>query len=375
MVGRARGGARAGVIPPGEPLAAAIARRIRREGPLSVAAFMALALHDPERGYYARRMPIGAGGDFITAPEVSQIFGELIGLCLADWWQRAGRPAPIVLAELGPGRGTLMADLLRAAASIPEFRAALDIHLVEASPPLRSQQRRLLCEARPKFVAGCDELPDGPLLLIANEFLDALPIRQFVRGRQNWAERLVGVDAEDRLIFAAGPESAALTLLVPEALRDAPTGAVAEICPAAATLAATLGGRLAHRPGIALFIDYGHVESRPGATLGAIRDHEPATVLDNPGACDLSAHVDFAAFAAAARAAGAMTYGPVTQGRFLLGLGAEQRLAALTARATPAQRRQLQSGLQRLIAPKRMGTLFKALALGSPGLPTPAGFA
>jgi NADH dehydrogenase [ubiquinone] 1 alpha subcomplex assembly factor 7 len=356
-------------------LAAEIAARIRREGPLSVAAFMAIALHDPEAGYYARRDPIGGAGDFITAPEISQIFGELIGLCLADWWQRAGRPRPVVLAELGPGRGTLMADLLRAAAAMPDFRGALDVYLVEASPRLHEAQQRRLGAAPPHFVAGFDALPPGPLLLVANEFLDALPIRQLVRGRREWAERLVALAADGRLAFAAGPESRAASLLVPASLRAAPFGTIAEICPAAAVLAAALGARFAGEPGLALFIDYGQAASRCGPTLAAVRRHQRASVLDDPGDCDLSAHVDFAAFAAAAQAAGAVVHGPVEQGRFLLSLGAEQRLDVLSARATPAQRAELQAGLRRLIAPDQMGTLFKVLAISSPGLPAPAGFA
>ncbi|HTT80672.1 MAG TPA: SAM-dependent methyltransferase [Stellaceae bacterium] len=356
-------------------LAARLAARIRRDGKLSVAAFMTMALHDPEQGYYARRDPIGRAGDFITAPEVSQIFGELIGLCLADWWQRAGRPRPFILAELGPGSGTLMADLLRAAATVADFRGALQLHLVEASRRLREAQQRRLGAARPQFAVAFDDLPTGPLLLVANEFLDALPIRQFVRGRAEWAERLVGLDADDRLVFAPGPESRAATLLVPEHLRGEPAGTIVEICPAAAALAAALGARFTAAPGLALFVDYGHRASRPGATLAAVRRHAAASVLDDPGDCDLSAHVDFAAFAAAARAKGALVHGPVPQRQFLLSLGAEQRLAALAANATPAQREALQSGLNRLIAPEEMGTLFQVLALTSPGLPAPSGFA
>jgi NADH dehydrogenase [ubiquinone] 1 alpha subcomplex assembly factor 7 len=366
-------GVRIAMKPPGD-LAVEIGRRIQREGPLSVAAYMALALHDPKRGYYARRDPLGRHGDFITAPEISQIFGELIGLCLADWWRRAGRAAPIVLAELGPGRGTLMADLLRAVATASDFRGALDLYLIDASPRLRAFQQCRLAAARPRFVTGVGELPDGPLLLIANEFLDALPIRQLVRGNRAWAERLITLDAQGRLTFTEGPESPALTLLVPETLQAAPPGTIIEICPAALALAATLGDRFSRQPGAAWFIDYGYCRSRGGPTLAALRRHSATGLLDDPGECDLSAHVDFAAFAAAARAAGAAVHGPLPQGRFLSALGAEQRLAALSARATPVQQRALQAGVVRLIAPDQMGTLFKVLALTSPGLPAPAGF-
>ena len=355
-------------------LAATIARRIRREGPLSVAAFMAMALHDPRIGYYVRRDPIGRAGDFITAPEISQIFGELIGLWCADLWQRIGKPDPVTLTELGPGSGALTLDFLRAAAALPEFRRALQLYLVEASPVLRAVQQRRLAAAEPVFVASIDELPEGPLLLVANEFLDALPIRQLVRGRAGWSERVVTLDAEDRLVFADAPENPALTLLVPAALREVPPGTVVEICPAAAALAGSLGARLLQHPGVALFVDYGYFASAPGATLAAVHRHAAAGVLDDPGDADLSAHVDFGAFAAAAHAAGAVVHGPVAQGRFLAALGAEARLGALSARATPAQRAFLDSGLRRLLDPAQMGTLFKVLALTSPGLPAPVGF-
>jgi NADH dehydrogenase [ubiquinone] 1 alpha subcomplex assembly factor 7 len=356
-------------------LAATIARRVRREGPLSIAAFMAMALHDPDNGYYARHDPFGAAGDFITAPAISQIFGELIGLWCVDFWRRIGKPDPVMLVELGPGDGTLMRDFLRAAATAPDFRRALRLYLVEASPLLRTAQQRRLAAAEPHFIAGIDALPDAPLLLVANEFLDALPIRQLVRGHTEWRERLVALDADGRLVFADGPESPALSLLVPAALRPAPPGTVCEICPAAAALAASLGELLARQPGAALFVDYGHVTPTPGPTLAAVRWHAGAAVLEAPGAADLSAHVDFAAFAAAARGAGAVVHGPLPQGCFLTALGAKARLAALSARATPAQHAALASGLRRLLDPAQMGNLFKAVALTSPGLPAPAGFA
>lgn len=353
----------------------AIARRIHAEGPLSLAAFMAIALHDPETGYYARRQPLGRAGDFVTAPEISQIFGELIGLWFADLWQRGGRPDPVILVELGPGRGTLMADLLRAAGAVPEFRHALRPVLVEASPVLREEQRRRLAAAAPNFAAGLPEVPDGPLFVVANEFLDALPVRQFVRGPTGWAERLVGLDEDGRLVFVLGPEGAAASLLIPEPLRESPPGSVIELCPAAAALASSLAKRLARAPGAALFVDYGHATSRAGATLAAIRDHRPAEPLDRPGTADLSAHVDFAAFAATARAAGVKVYGPAPQGDFLRALGAETRLATLQRNTAPDRREALAAGLARLIAPGQMGNLFKAIAVVSPALPAPGGFA
>jgi NADH dehydrogenase [ubiquinone] 1 alpha subcomplex assembly factor 7 len=351
-----------------------IARRIRAEGPLTVAAYMAMALHDPAGGYYARRNSIGAEGDFTTAPEISQIFGELIGLWCAELWQRTGRHDPVVLAELGPGRGVLMSDFLRAAGAAPEFRRALRLYLVEASPVLRIEQEKRLRHAQPNWETRIEDLPDGPMLLIANEFLDALPIRQVVRGTSHWSERMVALDFEDRLVFVDGPESPAATLFVPECLRHCAPGTIVEICPAALALASALAARLACQPGAALFIDYGYFPSVPGPTIRAARRHRPVSALAAPGRADLSAHVDFAAFAAAARAGGATIHGPVPQRRFLVALGVEQRLAALRACATPNQRQALESGVRRLLDPGGMGDLFKVMALVSPGLPPPLGF-
>jgi NADH dehydrogenase [ubiquinone] 1 alpha subcomplex assembly factor 7 len=357
------------------PLADKIAGRIRSEGPLSLAAYMAIALHDPDLGYYATRQPIGAAGDFVTAPEISQVFGELIGLWCALVWEQIGRPDPMILAELGPGSGVLAVDLLRAAAAVPELRRALRLHLVETSPVQRETQRRRLASADPVWLAGFDELPPGPALIVANEFLDALPIRQFVRGHRHWSERMVALDRDDRLVFADGPENPALSLLVPQTLRDSTRpGAVYEFCPAALALSAALGARLEHDPGAALFIDYGYFPSRPGTTLRALSFHRPVDVLASPGSADLSAHVDFAAFAQAARMAGANAHGPVPQCRFLGMLGAGARLDTLLQRATADQRRQLESGVERLLDPAQMGDLFKAVALVSPWLPTPFGF-
>jgi NADH dehydrogenase [ubiquinone] 1 alpha subcomplex assembly factor 7 len=351
-----------------------LVHHIRAHGPMTVAAYMAVALHDPDSGYYARHNPLGADGDFVTAPEISQIFGELIGLLCADLWQQMGSLDPVFLAELGPGRGTLMADFLRATRRVAGFHEALRLHLVEASPLLRETQRQSLSDIEPVWVSSLDDVPDGPLLLVANEFLDALPIRQLVRGGSHWAERMVASDEGGQLVFAVGPESQALSILVPLGRREAAPGAIVEICPPAATLAVALAERLSRHPGAALFIDYGYAEGSPGSTLAAIGAHRPADILGKPGDADISAHVNFAAFAAAAQDAGATVHGPVTQGTFLTSLGAEARLGALLRHAAPAQRGALDSGLRRLIDPQEMGTLFKVLALTSPGLPAPAGF-
>jgi len=358
-----------------EGLCQKIARRIGAEGPLSVAAYMAMALHDPECGYYARHDPIGAQGDFLTAPEISQVFGELLGLWCAVVWHQLGRPDPVILAELGPGRGVLISDLLRAAATVPDFRSVLRLHLVEASARFRAAQQQHLSQFEPRWVPRFEDLPDGPMLLVANEFLDALPIRQFVRRGPHWSERMVTLDDENGFVFVEGPPSPVARLLVPEGLRDsAPEGAVVEICPAAVGLAAALGARFSHQAGVALFIDYGYFPSAPGPTLRALHRHRAVSVLAAPGTADLSAHVDFAAFAEAARAGGAETHGPVPQGGLLAALGAAERAAVLRPRATPSQQRTLDSGVERLLDPGGMGSLFKAIALASPGLPTPPGF-
>jgi NADH dehydrogenase [ubiquinone] 1 alpha subcomplex assembly factor 7 len=352
-----------------------IARRIRNGGPLSLAAYMAIALHDPDLGYYATRRPFGAAGDFVTAPEISQVFGELIGLWCALVWEQMGRPDAVILAELGPGSGVLADDLLRAAGAVPELRSALRLYLVEASPVLRAEQKRRLAFADPVWLTRFDELPAGPALIIANEFLDALPIRQLVRGHRDWSERMVALDRDGRLVFADGPESPALSLLVPDNLRDtARPGAVFEFCPYALSLSAALGARLEHDPGVALFVDYGYFPSRPGTTLRALSHHGRVDPLASPGSADLSAHVDFAAFTQAARMAGANAHGPVSQGQFLDLLGASARLDALLQRTTADQRQRLESGVVRLLDPAQMGDLFKAVALTSPWLPTPFGF-
>jgi NADH dehydrogenase [ubiquinone] 1 alpha subcomplex assembly factor 7 len=356
-------------------LARLLAERIRAAGPLTVAQFMEQALLHPRLGYYTTRDPLGARGDFITAPEVSQIFGELIGLWCADAWEKMGRPGRVVLAELGPGRGTLMADALRALGAVPELGRALDLHLVEASPVLRRAQAALLAASSPTWHASFADLPEGPLLLIANEFLDALPVNQLVRGADAWHERLVTLGADgETLAFTVAAEPSALAALLPAGL-DAAPGDVCEVRPAASALARAVGARLGRQGGAALFIDYGYFPSACGDTLQALSRHRRHDVLTDPGTADLTAHVDFAAFAAAARSAGARVFGPESQGGFLAALGLAERATALLARATPGQVAALESGCRRLIHPDEMGTLFKALAVAAPDLPVPAGFA
>ena len=344
------------------------ARIAATAGTISVAGYMEAALFHPRWGYYATRDPLGARGDFITAPEVSQVFGELIGLWSADFWQRLGAPDPVVLAELGPGRGTMMRDARRAAAIVPAFAHALRLHLVERSPVLRAAQQETLRGAAVEFHDAAATLPPGPLIVVANEFLDALPIRQYERVGGRWHERRIAAGGDGTLRFARDPVPAA------DAFADAPEGSIRETRPAALALAQALGARLARDGGAALFIDYGHAESGCGDTLQAVRRHRRHDVLDAPGTADLTAHVDFAAFAAAAVASGARAWGPVPQGRFLRALGIAARTEALAAKATPAQAALLRSGTVRLVDPAAMGRLFKVLALTHPAAPPPAGF-
>ena len=353
-------------------LAVEIRERIRREGPLSVAAYMELCLNHPGHGYYRRGRPIGAAGDFITAPEVSQMFGELIGLWCAEVWRSMGRPRPVRLVELGPGRGTLLADALRAAGTMPAFREAIDLHLVETSETLRAEQAARLGDARPTWHESFETVPPGPVLVVANEFFDALPIRQFERVGDSWRERVV----------TAAPDSGALGFAVncaacPEAagLGAAPAGAIVERAPAREALAATLAARIAAHGGAALIVDYGHTRPGIGDTLQAVKRHRRHDVLDDPGSADLTAHVDFSALAAAARRAGADAFGPVPQGAFLQALGLDARADRLRQSASAEQAAAIDAARRRLVGADQMGTLFKALALAHPALGTPPGFA
>jgi len=350
------------------PLAHRLAQRIHATGPISIADYM----DEVSAYYYATRDPFGAAGDFITAPEISQIFGELIGALCADYWQRIGAPDPVLLVELGPGRGTLMADALRATRYVPGFHRALRLHLVERSPKLRALQQEKLAAFAPIFHDNIATLPHGAMLLIANEFLDALPIHQFERSGGTWHELRIALAHDgESLTLKLDPQPSLFAAQLP----DAKDGSIAELCPVAASLGKALGTQLAGRGGTALFIDYGYLEGEFGDTLQAIHRHRPRAVLDEPGSADLTAHVDFAAFVRAAESRGAQAYGPVAQRDFLLRLGLEARKAKLLERATPEQAQAIETGCRRLIDPAAMGALFKVLALGQRGAPAPAGFA
>lgn len=365
-----------------EPLIEVFARLIQATGPISVAHFMA----ESNARYYTTRDPLGHGGDFITAPEISQMFGEMIGLWLADVWIRAGRPEPVAYVEAGPGRGTLAQDALRAAARqglVPQ------VHFVETSPALRALQRQ-------RFPQACwhddfSTLPgDCPLLIVGNEFLDALPVRQIVRMEGGWRERMVGWQPEagaerapgepgdtgysaqqGRLLPVAGDRP--MDAAVPADRADLPEGAIIETCPAASAVVAEIAARLVAQGGTALLIDYGHDAPHTGSTLQAVRAHQKVDPFATPGEADLTALVDFSALVPVAQQAGARVEGIVPQGPFLQRLGIEARAQGL-ARSAPDHAQTIARALARLVAPEEMGNLFKAMAVSAPHWPAAAGF-
>ena len=340
-----------------------LAAQIRAGGPLTVAQYMAACLYDPQDGYYATRPALGARGDFITAPLVSQMFGELIGLWAVEAWERLGRPDPVRLVEMGPGDGSLMSDLLRAARLAPAFLAAADIWLVEVSEPLRMLQRQVLGD-QVSWARSLDDVPgEAPLLLVANELLDCLAARQFVRTERGWAERMVGLDEAGALAF--GLTTAPLD-------RDAPLGAILEHSPGQEALGSALGERIARNGGAALLIDYGRAVPGFGDTLQALRAHRKESPLAAPGEADLTVHADFPAVLAAAHAQAAQTAHILTQGELLVRLGIGSRAEAL-AQARPDKAQEIERQLERLVSPDQMGELFKAACIHSPGF-VPPGF-
>jgi NADH dehydrogenase [ubiquinone] 1 alpha subcomplex assembly factor 7 len=358
---------------PASPLLARLRETIARDGPMPLDRYMQACLGDPEHGYWQRAATIGGQGDFVTAPEISQVFGELIGLWSALAWERMGRPAPLRLVELGPGRGTLMRDALRAGRALPGFRDAATVHLVEVSGPLREVQRQVLPpphrgEGNTPTIAWHErlaEVPPGPAIVIANEFLDALPIRQLIHTDRAWHERVVDVAPEGGLRFGAGPAV--------DYRGDAQPfeGAIVELRAGEAELFATLASRSA--PLAALFIDYGPAEPALGDTLQAVRRHAYADPLAAPGSADLTAHVQFADLADKARLAGLASDGPLTQAEFLGRMGVAERAGRLMS-ANPQRAGEIEAAVQRLISPTGMGSLFKVLAVRSTTLPPLAPF-
>ncbi len=318
--------------------------------PMTVHDWMEACLADPDHGYYRRGLRVGAAGDFTTAPEISQIFGEIMGLVLAQIWLDQGTVPNAILAELGPGRGTLMHDAARAFAKATKTR--LPVHLVEINESFRAAQAAKLAEYSSIWHDDIASLPDVPVLLLANEFFDALPVRQFRRVGAKWVERIVTPDFQ----FADGAE------VPPPVAHDVPDGAIVETCPAGEWIARDIGARIACRGGAALIVDYGSPVSGWGDTLQAVRDHKKVDLFDRPGETDLTAHVDFAALSRAAEQGGCAAFGALGQGDFLRRAGAHARAAALSA-ANPASRPGIEAALRRLIEPTEMGTLFRVLLL------------
>ncbi|KIC41520.1 ATP synthase subunit beta [Ruegeria sp. ANG-R] len=343
--------------------------RIQNDGPMTIADYMTECLMHPEHGYYTTRDPLGVRGDFTTAPEISQMFGELIGLCLAQTWLQQGKPERIVLAELGPGRGTMMADILRATQSVPGFHDAAEIALLEASPVLRKVQSKTLRGYEPKWIEAISDLDDLPLFLVANEFFDALPIRQFLRDGDAWRERLVGSDG-DSLAFGLGSQKAHAALN--ERLKDTRDGDLVELCTAAVPALNAIAGHITRCGGAALIVDYGDWRSL-GDTLQALRAHETAAPLDQPGQADLTAHVDFEILAGAAHAAGCNHTKLTPQGVFLERLGITTRAQSLAAPLSGSQLETLIAAHRRLTHPEEMGNLFKVLGLYPPNAAPPPG--
>ncbi|MDR9393866.1 MAG: SAM-dependent methyltransferase [Roseovarius sp.] len=344
-----------------------IAARIRADGPMALDEYMALCLMHPEHGYYATRDPLGASGDFITAPEISQMFGELLGLSLAQAWLDQGAPAPVMLAEAGPGRGTLMADVLRATRAVPGFHKALTLHLVETSPAMRDAQRTTLAGHAITFHDTAADLPETPLYLLANEFFDALPVRQLQRDGAGWRERCVGLRDGTLHVGVSAPKAVPA---LDHRLDDTRDGDIVELCPAAQGAAREIGARIAAQGGAALIVDYGDWRAL-GDTFQALHAHDRADPLAAPGRADLTAHVDFEALAKAAAPAAHSRL--ATQGVFLERLGITARAQSLARRLEGDALKAHVAAHRRLTHPDEMGTLFKVLGLFPEGHAPPPG--
>jgi NADH dehydrogenase [ubiquinone] 1 alpha subcomplex assembly factor 7 len=358
------------------PLQSEINKLIKSSGPMPVWRYMELCLMHPTHGYYVSRDPLGREGDFTTAPEVSQMFGELLGLWAASVWKAIGSPPVLRLVELGPGRGTLMTDALRALRVLPPLYQSLSIHLVEINPVLRDKQKAALSGVRnTTWHERIDEIPEGPAIILANEYFDVLPIHQMVRRENGWHERIVNLDDTGNLMFGTAAEPIPrFEVLLPPLVRAAPLGAVFEWRPDSEIM--KIATRVRDQDGAALIIDYGHLRSDAGDTFQAIARHSFADPLQAPGQVDVTAHVDFQALVRAAEDLGARAHGPITQGEFLKRLGIETRAVSLMAKATHEVSEDISGALKRLTDSGRggMGSMFKVLAISEPQLTSLAGF-
>lgn len=346
---------------------------IRQNGPLSVADYMGLALQHPEYGYYRHGNPLGRQGDFITAPEISQMFGEMIGLWCVEAWTKMGSPPHMVLAEFGPGRGTLLQDALRATTKVTNFHNALDLYLCESNQTLRNIQREKLSSYVPHYIEELHQFPPVPTLIIANEFFDALPIHQFERNFLGWGERLIDFQ-EDQLVFTVQLLEPARMALIPADLHEAPVGTIYEVSRSSISLMHDLTKHLVKHGGAFLTIDYGYVEPNGQSTLQAVAGHRHASVLEKPGEIDLTALVDFSALRRTAELQKGRIAGPVGQGDFLKNLGIEIRAAQLKHRATASQAADIDLALHRLTDSSQMGSLFKVMAVSASPLSDLPGF-
>ena len=351
------------------PLAHKIVRLIEQAGPLPISDYFALCLADPEYGYYHSREPFGRSGDFVTAPEVSQLFGEMIGICLVQSWQAQGSPSEVRIVEIGPGRGTLMADALRVIARLaPDLYAGASIHMVETSQRLRNVQRQTLVRIKDRISwhAAFEEIPAGYTLMVANELFDAVPIHQFVKTPQGFRERVVGLDESGSLAFGLGPGGFDPSLLPIDEAR-VPDGEIFELSPARSAVMQAVAAKIVRDGGVALTIDYGHLVTGFGDTLQAVYRHDYDPPLARPGEADLTSHVDFQALAEAAQASGAFVHPPMTQGEFLVGLGLVERAGALGSGRDALTQAAIRDAVNRLAGEGegRMGALFKVLAISS----------
>lgn len=352
-------------------LAKIMRQHIATHGPMDIGQFMNMALCHPQHGYYMKQDPFGRDGDFTTAPEISQMFGEMIGAWIADIWIQMGRPAPFGLVECGPGRGTLMADVMRATKGVEGFHTACVMHLVEISPTLKAMQVKALSQYRPHWHQSLGAVPTGyPLIVLGNEFFDALPLRQLVKVTDGWVERVVTQD----LTFGVRPAGVELISQIPDKYKYAQIGTVMELSSARMAAMDNVCGMLKRAGGVALFLDYGYEDLAPGDSFQALRGHEYAPVLEGIGDADLTSHVDFGALGCIADGAGMHVFPVVEQGAFLERLGMAARAQALIQNASAAQAQDIKGAYDRLCSPEGMGKLFKVLAVSHCKDIVPAGF-